>query len=119
MAEAGEEGVAEATAGEEGVAEAAGVVGLAGVAAATIGVGEATAEEAGAALLEGAAVACPKIFDMRLVNIPIARKTYPLPGQKTSSSCSIGRCTKREVVSDDRPDAPPASRSMFWLRIAC
>jgi len=66
--------VAEATAGEEGVAEAAGVVGLVGVAAATVGVGVATAEEVGAALPEAAAVACPKIFDMMLVNIPIAGK---------------------------------------------
>ena len=66
-----------AAAAEEGVAGAAGVVGLVGVAAATVGVGEATAEEAGAALLDGAAVVCPNIFDMRFVNIPIAAKHTP------------------------------------------
>ena len=66
-----------AAAGEEDVAEAAGVVGLVGVAAATVAVGEATAGEVGAAPLEGAAVACPNIFDMRLVNIPITAKDTP------------------------------------------
>ena len=63
-----------AAVGEEDVAEAAGGVGLVGVAAATVAVGEATAGEVGAAPLEGAAVACPNIFDMRLVNIPMAAK---------------------------------------------
>jgi hypothetical protein len=62
--------------GDEDVAEAAGVVGLAG-AEATVVVGEATAGEAGVAPLEGAAVACPNIFDMRLVNVPITAKDTP------------------------------------------
>jgi hypothetical protein len=56
-----------AAAGEEEVAEAAGVFGLGGAAAATVEVGGATAGDVGAALVEGAAVACPNIFDMRLV----------------------------------------------------
>jgi hypothetical protein len=32
----------------------------------------------GAVVEEGAAVACPKILDMRLVNIPIGNSSYPL-----------------------------------------
>ena len=70
-----------AAAGEEEVAEAAGVV-LVGAAAATVVVGEATAGEVGPALLEGAAVACPNIFDMRLVNIPIGVKYAPHRSKK-------------------------------------
>ena len=66
-----------AAAGDEDVAEAAGAFGLVGVAAATVVVGEATAGEVGPALLEGAAVACPNIFDMRLVNVPITAKDTP------------------------------------------
>ena len=53
------------------MAEAAGAFGAVGVTAAPAAVGEATAGEAGVAALEDAAVACPNIFDMRLVNIPI------------------------------------------------
>ena len=67
--------------GDEDAAEAAGVVGLVAVAAAVV-VGEATPGEAGAALVEGAAVACPNIFDMRLVNIPITAKDTPRPDKK-------------------------------------
>jgi hypothetical protein len=81
--------VGEATAGEVGaapgdeeVAEAAGVVGLVGAAAATVVVGEATTGEAGVAPPEGAAVACPNIFDMRLVNIPITPKNTPRRDRK-------------------------------------
>ena len=59
------------------MAEAAGVVGLGGGAAATVEVGGATAGDVGAALVEGAAVACPNIFDIRLVNIPIMAKDTP------------------------------------------
>ena len=97
--------VGEATAGEVGAApgdedavEAAGVVGLVGVAAATVVVGEATAGEVEAAPLEGAAGACPNIFDMRLVNIPITAKDTPRLDKRPAqpfyflqlSSCSIG-----------------------------
>ena len=71
-----------AAVGEEDVAEAAGVVGLAGASAGTLVVGEATTGEAGAAPLEGAAVACPNIFDMRLVNIPIGVEYAPHRGKK-------------------------------------
>ena len=71
-----------AAGGEEGVAGAAGVVGLVGVAVARVGVGEATAEEVGVALLDGAAVACPNIFDMRFVNIPITVKHTPRGNRK-------------------------------------
>ena len=81
--------VGEATAGEVGaapgdeeVAEAAGVVGLVGAAAATVVVGEATTGEAGVAPPEGVAVACPNIFDMRLVNVPITAKDTPRPDKK-------------------------------------
>ena len=59
------------------MAGAAGVVGLVGVAAVAVVVGGATAGEAGAALLEGVAVVCPNIFDMRLVNIPIMANVLP------------------------------------------
>jgi len=71
-----------AAAGEEEVAEAAGAFGVVGVTAATAAVGEATAGEAGIAALEGAAVACPNIFDMRLVNIPIGVEYAPHRGKK-------------------------------------
>ena len=67
---------------EEDVAEAAGGVGLVGAAVPTVLVGEATPGEARAALVEGAAVACPNIFDMRLVNIPITAKDTPRPDKK-------------------------------------
>jgi hypothetical protein len=71
-----------AAAGDEDVAEAAGAFGLVGVSAATVVVGEATAV---ATPLEGAAVACPNIFDMRLVNIPIGVKYAPHWGKKPAS----------------------------------
>jgi hypothetical protein len=58
-------------AGEEYVAGAVGVVGLAGVGAATLVVGGSTAGEL------GSAVACPNIFDIRLVRIPIMAKYTP------------------------------------------
>jgi hypothetical protein len=68
-----------ATAGDEDVAGAAvGAFGEVGVAAATAVVGESIAGELGSAPPEGAAVACPNIFDMRLVNIPIGVKYAPL-----------------------------------------
>jgi hypothetical protein len=103
----GEEGVAEAAivAGLLGVAvgaapggEDAVVVGLVGVAAASVVVGEATAGEVEAAPPEGAAGACPNIFDMRLVNIPITAKDTPRLDERPAqpfyflqlSSCSIG-----------------------------
>jgi hypothetical protein len=70
--------------GEEDVVEAAGGVGLVGATVPTVLVGEATAGEAGTALVEGAAVACPNIFDMRLVNIPITAKDTPRPDKKTA-----------------------------------
>jgi hypothetical protein len=73
-----------AAAGEEEVAEAAGIVGLVGVAAAAVVVGEATAGDAGAAPLDGVAAACPNIFDMRLVNIPINAKHRPRRTKKTA-----------------------------------
>ena len=78
-----------AAAGDEDVAEAAGAFGPVGVAAATVVVGEATAGEVGLALLEGAAVACPNIFDMRLVNIPIGVKYAPHRGKKPASLAVI------------------------------
>src|SRR5262245_1094358 len=62
--------------------EAAGGVGLVGATVPTVLVGEATAGEAGAALVEGAAVGCPNIFDMRLVNIPITAKDTRRPDKK-------------------------------------
>src|SRR5262249_33588716 len=65
--------------GEEYVAGAVGVVGLAGVGGATLVVGGSTAGEL------GSAVACPNIFDMRLVRIPIMAGVYAQPVQKTSS----------------------------------
>jgi hypothetical protein len=71
-----------AAAGEEDVAEAAGGVGLVGAAVPAVLVGEATAGEAGAALVVGAAVACPNIFDMKLVNVPITAKDTPRPDKK-------------------------------------
>ena len=71
-----------AAGGEEAVAEAVGVAGPLGVAVPTVLVGEATAGEAGVAPLEGAAVACPNIFDMRLVNIPITPKDTPRRNRK-------------------------------------
>ena len=64
------------------MAEAAGVVGLVGVVAAAVVVGEATAGDAGAAPLDGVAAACPNIFDMRLVNIPITEKNRPRRDKK-------------------------------------
>ena len=67
---------------EEDVVEAAGGVGLVGATVPTVLVGEATAGEAGTALVEGAAVACPNIFDMRLVNIPITAKDTPRRDKK-------------------------------------
>jgi hypothetical protein len=92
--------VGEATAGEllaapgdEDVAEAAGVVGLAG-AEATVVVGEATAGAAGTALVEGAAVACPNIFDMRLVNIPITAKDTPRRDKKPAQPYSFLQFTE-------------------------
>ena len=92
-----------AAAGDEDLAEAAGTFGLVGVAAATVVVGEATAE---ATPLEGAAVACPNIFDMRLVNIPIGVKYAPLRGKKpvslggyTSSVVRLAICTKARGVA--------------------
>ena len=86
-AAAGEEEVAEAAGvvADGDVAEAAGAFGVVGVTAATAAVGEATAGEAGIAALEGAAVACPNIFDMRLVNIPIGVKYAPHRGKKPAS----------------------------------
>jgi hypothetical protein len=63
--------------GDEDVAEAAGAIGLVGVAAAIVVVGEATA------------VACPNIFDMRLVNIPIEVKYAPHRGKKPASLAVI------------------------------
>ena len=86
-AAAGEEVVAEAAGGvaDGDVAEAAGAFGVVGVTAATAAVGEATAGEAGIAALEGAAVACPNIFDMRLVNIPIGVEYAPHRGKKPAS----------------------------------
>jgi len=95
-----------AAAGDEDVAEAAGAFGLVGVSAATVVVGEATAGEAGVAALEGAAGACPNIFDMRLVNIPIGVKYAPLRGKKpaslggyTSSVVRLAICTKARRVA--------------------
>ena len=78
-----------AAAGDEDVAEAAGAFGLVGVAAAKVVVGEATAGEVGPALLEGVAVACPNIFDMRLVNIPIGVKYAPHRGKKPAGLAVI------------------------------
>ena len=77
-----------AAAGEEEGAEAVGVV-LVGAAAAIVVVGEATAGEVGPALLEGAALACPNIFDMRLVHIPIGVKYAPHRGKKPASLAVI------------------------------
>ena len=75
-----------AAAGGEDVAEAAGAFGLFGVAAATVVVGEATAV---ATPLEGAAGACPNIFDMRLVNIPIGVKYAPHRSKKPAGLAVI------------------------------
>ena len=77
-----------AAAGEEDVAEAAGGVGLVGAAVPAVLVGEATAGEAGAALVVGAAVACPNIFDIRLINIPITTniRLVRIKNQLTASS---------------------------------
>jgi hypothetical protein len=75
-----------AVAGDEDVPEAAAAFGLVGVTAATVVVGEAIA---GATPLEGAAVACPNIFDIRLVNIPIGVKYGPHRGKKPASLAVI------------------------------
>ena len=48
-----------------------------------------SAGEAGAALVEGAAVARPNIFDMRLVHIPIGVKYAPHRGKKPASLAVI------------------------------
>ena len=87
------------------MAGAVGVVGLAGVGAATPVVGGSTAGEL------GSAVACPNIFDMRLVRIPIMAKYTPRQFKKpahcsTSSSYSIGRWTKGRA----EPGLPLISR---------
>src|SRR5262245_58205627 len=94
-----------AAAGDEDVAEAAGAFGVVGVTAATAAVGKVTAGEAGVAALEGAAVACPNIFDMRLLNIPIGVKYAPLRGKKpvslggyTSAVVRLAICTKARGV---------------------
>ena len=65
-----------ATGGEEYVGEVVGLVGLGGVGAATAAVGGATSGEV------GTAVACPNIFDMRLVSIPIMAEYTPLQEKK-------------------------------------
>jgi hypothetical protein len=69
-------------------AEAAEVAGLADAETASVVAGEATAGEVGAAPLEGAVVACPNIFDMRLVNIPIRAKDTPRRGEKPAQGAA-------------------------------
>jgi hypothetical protein len=66
-----------AAAGAEAGSEVAGGAGVEGVAAATVVIGGAVVEGAGVPPLAGAAVACPNIFDMRLVNIPIRAENTP------------------------------------------
>ena len=116
---AGEEEVAEAAGvvGGEDVTEAAGAFGAVGVTAATAAVGEATAGEAGVAALEGAAAACPNIFDMRFVNIPIGVKYAPLRGKKpaglagSEQSTAFGRAATRARSERVSPSSVSRGRS--------
>ncbi len=79
---AGPEGAEE----REETGDAAGVVGLGAVAESIVFVG-------GAAVEEGAAVACPNIFDIRLVNIPIKTQSTlcrkKLPVASRLSNCRL------------------------------
>jgi len=75
-----------AGAGETAAGAAAGAGAGAAGEAGVDGAVEATVVFGGAAVAEDAAVACPNIFDMRLVNIPIRAKATPsrkkLPAQR-------------------------------------
>ena len=70
-----------------GAAAEAGVVGADGAA-------EAKAVFGGAAEVEGAAGACPNIFDMRLVNIPIRAEIKP-SSKKLPALLDIRNCSRK------------------------